>query len=47
MASSERMTCLVDRDICKSSVRHAWTSVLVGSVLRHAVSGFLSALHEL
>jgi len=27
MTSSKRMTYLVDRNVCNSSVWHAWTSV--------------------
>jgi len=33
MTSSERMSCLVDRDICNSLVPHAWTSVVMASGL--------------
>jgi len=33
MTSLERMSCLVDRDIFKSSVPYAWTSVAVVSGL--------------
>jgi len=29
MTSLEHMSCLVDRDICNSSVLHAWTSVVM------------------
>jgi len=31
LRSSERMTCLVERDVCNGSVR--WTSVVMVSVL--------------
>jgi len=33
MKSLERMTCLVDRDNCNSSVPHAWASVVMVSAL--------------
>jgi len=33
MTSLERMSYLVDRDICNSSVPHAWTSVVMASGL--------------
>jgi len=33
MTSLERMSCWVDRDICNSSVPHAWTSVVMVSEL--------------
>jgi len=34
MTSSQHISCLVDRDICNSSVTHAWSSVaMVGKQL--------------
>jgi len=33
MTNLERMSYLVDRDICNSSVPHAWTSVVMVSGL--------------
>jgi len=45
MASSKRMTFLLEYDICKGLVK--WTSAVMVSVLASYVSGFLVCLCKL